>query len=202
MRFARNGFRQGFSNVSDRETLSEIIPYAYGELHYIAASLCRREQPDPMLEPLDLVHETYIRLAQQGPDSYINRAQFFCVAVCNMHRVLIDHIRFRRAKKRGGDCRKIPLETLQLAAPDAADVAAIDEAVVELKSGDPVLGHIAELRILGNLSAKEIARECGVAESTARKKWALARVQLQEKLDFPSVLASPEVLESVDSSIE
>src|SRR5260370_24659079 len=90
------------SDASGCETLSAIVTLAYDELLLIAASLLRSERPDPMLEPGDLVHETYIRLAHHGPDHYVSRAQFFYVAACNMRQILTDQARRRTTQKRGG----------------------------------------------------------------------------------------------------
>ena len=122
MRFSRRSrVSTSPSRVSYPTTLSGIFPHVYPDLRCIAGYLCRHNRSDPLLEPLDLVHETYLRLADTGRDSYASRAQFFYFAVGNMKRLLADHIRSRQAKKRDGGRQRVSLDTLQWPAPENQD---------------------------------------------------------------------------------
>jgi RNA polymerase sigma-70 factor, ECF subfamily len=177
-----NQLGRNSSDARSRKTLAMIVPPVYDELCLIAASLLRHERPDLLFEPAELVHETYIRLAQYGPDDYVNRAQFFYIAVGNMHRVLTDLARRRTARKRGGDWQRVALDDVQLSCPEVPELRAIDEALARLESATPQLGRIADFRLRNDLSAKEIAKAVGIAESTARKKWNIARTQLRKEL--------------------
>jgi RNA polymerase sigma factor (TIGR02999 family) len=170
------------SSVGYPTTLSDLLPHVYNDLQCIAVYLCRRYRPDPLLEPLDLVQETYLRLAEQGPDSYISRAQFFYIAVRNMKWLLADHIRSRLTQKRGGGGQHVPIDNLELAAPEIPDMAAIETVMIWLKTEAPQIRHIIELRIFEDLSSKQIAGISGLGESTVRLKWRQARTQLRKEL--------------------
>jgi RNA polymerase sigma factor (TIGR02999 family) len=135
-----------------------------------------------LLEPCDLVNEAYLRLAKQGPPSYASREQFFSFWLCNMGRVLIDHIRSQQAKKRGAGQQLVSIDDLQVRAPEVPDMTAIETAIAYLKKANPENRRLVALRIFGDLTAKEIARSCGIAESTARRKWAQAKAGLRKDL--------------------
>src|SRR5260370_37192357 len=83
------------------ESLVEFSQAAYGELRRIAGMLFKSQQPWRTLQPTALVHETFVRLADSGPDHYANRAQFFSIAGRTMRRLLVEEARRRAAGKRG-----------------------------------------------------------------------------------------------------
>jgi len=85
-------WRQG-----DSAALEELLPLVYKELRRIAARQLRRERPNHTLQPTALVHEVYLRLVDQDRIEWQNRAQFFGVAAQLIRRILVDHIRNRRA---------------------------------------------------------------------------------------------------------
>ena len=62
----------------------------------------------PTLNPSDLVHEAVIRLIGQTAH-FESRAHFFGVAAVMIRRVLVDHARARRARKRGGTAVRVDL---------------------------------------------------------------------------------------------
>jgi DNA-directed RNA polymerase specialized sigma24 family protein len=134
------------------------------------------------MEPLDLVQETYLRLAEEGPDYYVNRAQFFYVAVRNMKWLLKDHIRLCQAQKRGGGQQRVPLDAFDLPAPEISDMAASEIVMMRLKSETPQIRGLMKLRIFKGLSSKEIAGISGLAESTVRLKWSRPMTQLRKEL--------------------
>jgi len=49
----------------DAEAREELMPQVYDELRKLAASHLRRERNDHTLQPTALVHEVYLRLAEQ-----------------------------------------------------------------------------------------------------------------------------------------
>ena len=57
-----------------------------------------------------LVHEAYLRLVDHTSVQWNDRVYFFAVAAQLMRRILIDHIRMRNAKKRGGDSVTLVLD--------------------------------------------------------------------------------------------
>src|SRR6266567_1419467 len=86
----------------DKTALDELIPLVYDELRKLAANYLRRKPGAHTLQATALVHEAYVRLADQKGASIEHRAQFFGLAAKVMRDILVDHARKRLATKRGG----------------------------------------------------------------------------------------------------
>src|SRR5262245_23045450 len=93
----------------DKAALDELITLLYNELRKLAASYLRRRSDDKSLQATALVHEAYVRLADQDHISMEHRAQFFGLAAKVMRDILVDHARKRMASKRGGDRLRLSL---------------------------------------------------------------------------------------------
>jgi RNA polymerase sigma-70 factor, ECF subfamily len=91
----------------DKTALDKLMPLVYDELHKIANDYLRRERRNHSLEPTALVHEAYIRLVDQKHVSWPNRAQFFGMAAKLIRNILVDHARWHKAAKRGGEIRSV-----------------------------------------------------------------------------------------------
>ena len=93
-----------------QDALDQLLPVVYEELQCLAARHLRAERPDFSLRTSDLVHEAYLRLVDQRRVDWQGRTHFFGVAAPMMRRIRVDHARRKRAKKRPGDARAVPLE--------------------------------------------------------------------------------------------
>ncbi len=93
----------------DKAALDELIPLVYDELRKLAASYLRRKPGANTLQATALVHEAYVRLADQRGTSIQHRAQFFGLAAKIMRDILVDHARMRGAAKRGGQQLRLSL---------------------------------------------------------------------------------------------
>lgn len=164
------------------KSLSEFVQQAYSELHFMAQREFNNEQSGHTLQPTALVHETFIRLLRTGPKAYVNRAHFFTCAAKTMRRVLLDAGRRRRAAKRGGRLERVPMEELELHAPELPDYTSIDAALSRLRHFDAKLAKIVELRVFARLTAREAAEVLRIAESTVRKRWGLAQDWLKREI--------------------
>ena len=118
----------------DSGALDQLAPIIYEDLLRIARSRLSREYRDCTLEPTALVHESYLRLADQTRLQCENRAHFFAVAANCMRRVLVEHARKRNAHKRGAGIR-ITLNTgMDVAHERQPDCLLLDEALRKLGS--------------------------------------------------------------------
>ena len=94
----------------DHLALEQLTPIIYDDLLRLARARIGRERRECTLQPTALVHESYLRLADQTRLNCENRAHFYAIAANTMRRVLIEHARKRKAQKRGGGVR-ITLQT-------------------------------------------------------------------------------------------
>jgi len=168
----------------DDAALADVFPLIYGELHRLAAAHLQREPDGHTLSPTALVHEAYMRLIDYTRMQWTGRAHFLAVASTAMRRILVDHARSHRSMKRGGALRRVPIESIELAATeDRADLLiAVDEALAKLKQVDPRQARVVECRFFGGMTEEETAEALGIGLRTAKRDWAKAKVWLHREI--------------------
>jgi len=163
--------------------LNDALPEIYAELRRIAASRLRARQKGCTLDPVTLVHEAYLRLAESSPVIFENRSHFFAVASLLMRTILIDHIRAKGAAKRGGGISmtlsEAPGKPFEGGQPDLLD---LDAALGELSVKYPRHAQIVELRFFGGLSVEESAEALGISTATVKRDWSFAKAWILERL--------------------
>jgi RNA polymerase sigma factor (TIGR02999 family) len=172
--------RTGQSGGNDTARLVELM---YPELRALAASLMRRERTGHTLQPTAIVNEAFLRLVDQGTIEWQDRAHFVGIAARIMRQILVDHARRKRTAKRGGGVPCVTLDEAMIPAPGTAfDLIALDNVLTRFAALDARRSHVAELRVFGGLTAKEIAVELGVSTRTVEGDWAVARMWLAREL--------------------
>ncbi|MFQ5411417.1 MAG: sigma-70 family RNA polymerase sigma factor [Phycisphaerae bacterium] len=171
------------SRDGNPDAVARLMPVIYNELHALAARHLRGQPPGQSLQATLLVHEAFLRLIDQTKAVADDRAHFLAVASKAMRSVIIDHVRRRKAQKRGGDRRRVPLDEA-VAAYEArsGDLIALDEALTQLAATDEQQSHIVELRFFGGLSVEETAEIIGVSKRTVERDWRMARAWLRNRL--------------------
>ena len=165
-----------------RKPASELLPLVYEELRRIAKRQWRRQRAGQTLDATALIHEAYLRLADQSEVRWQNRAHFFGVAAKAMRHIVVDHVRTRRAAKRGGAARRVPLDAVSIAVERPVDVVALDDALQDLAALDQRKSQVVELKYFGGLAVREIAEVLQVSEETVARDWRLARTWLLREL--------------------
>jgi RNA polymerase sigma factor (TIGR02999 family) len=159
------------------------IPALYAELHSLAERELRKERRDPVLQTTALVHEAYLRLADQHDLLRDSRDRFLALAATVIRRVLVDHARKRDADRRGGAWKRIELEdSFALTSESSTDLVALDSALTKLASLSERQARVVELRFFAGSSVDETARILGVAPRTVDGEWAVARAWLAREL--------------------
>src|SRR5262249_24568067 len=157
----------------------QLIPIVYDELRRIAGGYLRRESDAGTIQPTALVHEVYLRLAEQKRVDFRNRAHFFGAAAQIIRRLLLDHARQKGALKRGGDKERVTLEDqLEIPIPNDVNVVALDEALTALETFDPGKARLVELRYFAGLSIPETAELLDSSPTTVKREWTIARAWL------------------------
>lgn len=160
-----------------------LMDAVYAEFRRMAVGYLRNERQGHTLQPTALVHEAYLRLLGHEEIRWQNRSQFFGVAARTMRRILVDHARARDSKKRGGEFVHVGLEETDNQSDDkAAEILALDAALVELEKMDPENARIVEMRYFGGFEVREIAQLLGVSVPTVNRRWRMARAWLAAEL--------------------
>jgi len=175
----------GELDVGSDKAAAELVVQLYSELRSLASSYLRRERSDHTLQTTALVHEAYLRLADQREVRWKNKEQFMGVAAQLMRRILVDYGRAHGAEKRGKGFEKVFLkeaEAVAISNGKAADVVALDEALTQLAEFDPQQAHLVELRFFGGLSIEEAAGVLGISRTTVKRNWNVAKAWLAREL--------------------
>jgi RNA polymerase sigma factor (TIGR02999 family) len=168
----------------DREALATLASLAYDDLRAIAAGYLRREKPNVTLQATALVNELYIRLARQRTVQFVDRVHFYTFAAMMMRRILADHARRTRARKREGDCPvRVPLHE-DMAWIDAAgeEMMALDHALTELEALDQRTVRAVELRFFLGCTHDEAAELLQVSRATVERDLEFAKAWLFRRL--------------------
>jgi len=167
----------------DKAALDELIPLVYDELRKLAAGYLRRRSGSNTLQPTALVHEAYVRLADQSDVSMEHRAQFFGLAAKIMRDILVDHARRRLAVKRGGEQLRVSLSDAErFGSKPEVELIALDDALQQLATTNPQHSRVVELRFFGGLTIEETARVMSLSHATTERHWSFARAWLQRQL--------------------
>ena len=168
----------------DETALEQLTPLVHDELHRLAHQHMRREGPGHILQTSALINEAYLRLVDQPQIRWENRGHFFGIAARLMRRILVDDARKRNSEKRGGSLIHVPLdEAASIAQEQAANVAALDEALQRLETIDERQGQIVELRFFGGLSIEQTAEVLKVSPGTVMRDWTFARAWLRIEMN-------------------
>jgi RNA polymerase sigma factor (TIGR02999 family) len=170
-------------NAVSRDAGAELIERVYEPLRKLAMNQVRRERLDNSLQPTALVHEVYMRLVQPGALDVQGRTHFMAVASKVMRRILVDHARSCRAKKRWGEIQRVDLEEGAAVDPGRSEeLLAVDQCLQRLAAIDPRQAEIVEMKFFGGLSEQDIAIVFGISERTVRREWRMARAWLKAEL--------------------
>ncbi len=187
----------------DREALNALFPHIYDELHALARRRRARWHGDFTVNTTALVHEAYLKLADQTSADWSSRAHFFAVAAKAMRHILIDYAERRRARKRGGDVEKVSLEAdrdvveeaIALTDDQADQLVALGEALKTLERAHPRQAQIVECKFFSRMTNQETATALGLSESTVKRGWLLAQAWLHRQIEqnpMPGIDANPE----------
>jgi RNA polymerase sigma factor (TIGR02999 family) len=169
----------------DREALKGVLPLVYDELRRLARHQLRQQRPNHTLQTTGLVHEAYLRLAQEKSLQVKDRAHLLGIAAQLMRWILVDYERNRRAAKRGAGATRLTLDP-SIAAPAPAqdvDLLALNEALDRLAKLDSQQSRIVELRYFGGLSIEDTSEFLGISPATVKRRWSSARAWLLREMN-------------------
>lgn len=165
--------------AGDTAARDRLYTALYPELKRLARSHLAGHAP-MTLEPAALIHEVWLRSA--GTEAARHRAQFFAHASKVMRSVIVDHVRERRADKRGGGAAQVTLSTTALEQLAPPDMLKLDDVLQMLERADGRAHQVVEMRFFGGLALEEIAALLDVSVPTIKRDWRKARAFLFDAL--------------------
>jgi RNA polymerase sigma factor (TIGR02999 family) len=165
----------------------ELLPQVYDRLRRLASTYLQGERADHTLSATAVVHEAYLRLADQRSVAWQGRTHFFAVGARMMRRVLVDYARTRKRSKRGGAWLRVTLDgQAELAWSsgqlEPEEILGLDAALGRLEELDPRQARVVELRFFAGLGVDEVASVLGVSRRTVEGEWTHAKAWLRREL--------------------
>ncbi|HET6424836.1 MAG TPA: ECF-type sigma factor [Planctomycetaceae bacterium] len=169
----------------DAAASEQLLPLVYDELRRLASHRMQHEPAGMTLQATALVHEAFLRLVGDGPDTprWQNRGHFFAAAAEAMRRILVERARRQRRVKHGGDFARHDIDAVPIATPEIReDLIALDAALTKLMEVDRQSAELVQLRYFAGLTMTEAAESLGLAPRTAERVWAYARAWLHREI--------------------
>jgi RNA polymerase sigma factor (TIGR02999 family) len=161
----------------------------YRELRGIARRELARSGSGGSLGATSLIHEAYLDIAQrQGRQEMVfpDRARFFTYAARVMRGLIIDGLRRRQARKRGGGLEMTTFDGKDFGAAvpsgDAEEIERLGRALDALAAVEPEIAHVVDLKYFCGFTFAEIASLRGSSERTVQRHWVKARIYLRQAL--------------------
>lgn len=162
----------------DAKALDEMIPLMYDRLKGLARQRLRNE-PDASLDTAGLVHDAYLKLVDSPSVHLRDRGHFLGLASRVMRHLLVDHVRSRKAAKRGLGIAAVEFDEDLMVADEAIEpIIELDEALQHLAMVDERRSRILEQRYFGGLSLEETAEALDVSLATVKRELRAARAWL------------------------
>lgn len=165
----------------------ELVQHVHRELRQLARARLRGLPPGHSLQPTDLVHEAYLRLARHPGRIWKGRRHFYRAAAVAMRHLLIDRARSHKAMRNGGDWKRTDI-TSSLAnhqnamALSPEDLLTLSKALKAMQTAYPVETELVLMRYFCGLTMEQIARIMGESKSSVERRWAFARAWLGREI--------------------
>lgn len=175
---------------ASRARLDHLLGLIYDDLRAIAHRELGAGARRQTLSTTALVHEAYMRLADDTRVTARGRAYFFGAAARAMRRIVVEHARRRQRLKRGGGVSLLPLDEA-IALMDGAEIEVLDleRGLTELARIAERPARVVECRFFAGLSVDDTALALGVTARTVKRDWSFARAWLFDFLHAPHVEA-------------
>ncbi|HEX7186450.1 MAG TPA: ECF-type sigma factor [Thermoanaerobaculia bacterium] len=174
------------ANRGDGQASEALFAALYRELRGLARRELARSGPGAALGATSLLHEAYLDIAQRQGMAFPDRARFLTYAARVMRGLIIDGLRRRQSRKRGGGFEITSIDDKDIGdeglPSDAEEIERLGQALDELAAVEPEIAHVVDLKFFCGFTFTEIANLRGVSERTVQRHWDKARIYLRHAL--------------------
>ena len=172
----------------DAAALQQLYAVLYPEIKRVARIRLAQSGHAAGLNTTALVHEGFLRMAEQQGLQGDTRGQFFAYVGRVLRSVVIDHLRADGRDKRGGDAVMVTLSAASDVAAvqsQAVDLIGLDQALERMRELDTGLYELIEMIGFAGLSIAEVAKLRDVSTRSINRELLKARALLLELLGDP-----------------
>src|SRR4051812_25376527 len=87
--------------AGDEQAVYELVPLVYAQLRKLGGHYLSNERAGQSIQPTELVHEAWLRLAGENAREWQGRTHVLAMAAISMRRILVERARRKQAQKRG-----------------------------------------------------------------------------------------------------
>jgi RNA polymerase sigma factor (TIGR02999 family) len=172
--------------VNGADDAGELVSTLYEALRQLARRSLIREPRTPTVQPTDLVHAAFLRLAEDPKFRWKDRAYVFSAAAEAIRRILVERARRRRRVRHGGHLERVAYRSDLLLTHRVTDFLALDQAIEELEARDPRKATIVKLRYVIGMTIEETAGVLGLSPTTVKEDWLFSRAWLHRRMNGPA----------------
>lgn len=180
------------TSQGDPEALQRLYALLYPEIKRVARIRLAQSGHAAGLNTTALVHEGFLRMADQQGLQGETRGQFFAYVGRVLRSVVIDHLRGEGRDKRGGDAVMVTISAagdVAASGTPAVDMIGLDRALTRMQALDRGLYELIEMVGFTGLTIAEVAELRGQSSRTVNRELLKARALLQELLgDTPDTV--------------
>lgn len=172
----------------DAAALQQLYAVLYPEIKRVARVRLAQSGHAAGLNTTALVHEGFLRMADQQGLQGDTRGQFFAYVGRVLRSVVIDHLRTEGRDKRGGDAVMVTLSAagdVAAVQSQAVDLIGLDQALERMRELDPGLYELIEMIGFAGLTIAEVATLRDLSTRSINRELLKARALLQELLGDP-----------------
>jgi RNA polymerase sigma factor (sigma-70 family) len=192
--------------MPDPESSEALMEVVYDELRDVAERYFRRQPAGFTMRPTEIVHEACMHLMQHGNIEWTSANHFRAIAIRKIWQIIVDHLKKRQAKKRGGagvvppseyssdpgseitrnerGWKRIPLEHVTVEWRDhAVELIDLADLLSALRHESSRLHEVVMLHWFGGMTHAEVAEELNVSTSTAEKDFRYALAWLNQRME-------------------
>jgi len=170
-----------FRPFFDEDRFEQLWPSIYPQLKQIAHHRLQSLRPGQTLSATALVHELYLKLADQDTVQVKDLDHLMALSSKLMRYILVDYHRHKNAQKRAADAITLEEQSL-LAETQTNDLIKLSEALDQMESLSPRMALIVECRVFGGLQNVEIAKALDLSLRTVEREWLKAKMFLKHEL--------------------
>lgn len=175
----------GAAASGDVMAVRQLYAVLYPDIRRIARARLAEAGGVTGLNTTALVHEGFLRMADNEGLRGNERVQFFAYVGRALRSVVLDHLRAHATEKRGGDARMVTLshaDEVPAAAALSQDLEALDAAIEQMHMLDETLSQTVEMHFFAGMTIPEIAEARAVSTRTVDRELKKARLLLAELL--------------------
>ncbi len=169
-------------SASARAEIDQLFSSVYEQLRQVAHRLMG-SRIGLTMQPTELVHELYKKLAAQTGANWRGREHFLRTAAKLMRWLFIDLI----VRNSTRDKRK-PMPPDSETPRFDEDMLDLHYALEELEAYDAPAAEVVTMKFFGGMTNHEVAEALGISRATVDRKWSFARFALFQYVNGNNVL--------------